>query len=177
MKENQGWKWATLILAVMLLAMLSCLVGAWFGGLSGLILGMRLGRDVRAPSMGPWEYPITPRPELPELPTIPAPEGRPWLGVTFITTEEGAEIVEVVPGSPAAEADLRVGDVITAVEGQAVTRIRPLSEHIARYAPGQRVQLTYLRDGQEFSVRVRLGSRPLEFPGSPSTPFILPPAG
>ena len=62
-----------------------------------------------------------------------------------------SEIVvqEVVPGSPADEADLRVGDVIRGVDGQDVLTLGQLSDRINR------------ADGQEIELRVLRGSIPL----------------
>ena len=62
--------------------------------------------------------------------------------------------------SPADEAGLREGDVITAVDGQAVDEDHPLDRRIRRYDPGDRVEITYWREGREHTVRVRLVEHP-----------------
>jgi serine protease Do len=74
--------------------------------------------------------------------------------------EAGAKIVEVTPGSPADQANLRVGDVVVAVEGKKVKTQMDLRDHILRYEPGDRVELTILRNGSKQSITVRLGTRP-----------------
>jgi serine protease Do len=72
----------------------------------------------------------------------------------------GALIEWVEPDRPADEAGLMVGDVITAVDGRAVDEDHPLDRRIRRYDPGDRVEITYWREGREQAVRVRLGEHP-----------------
>ncbi len=54
----------------------------------------------------------------------------------------------IVPGSPAEAADMRVGDVITAVDGQAILNGEELLSQMAAKAPGETVTLM-LRRGEE----------------------------
>jgi S1-C subfamily serine protease len=75
-------------------------------------------------------------------------------------SEKGAQIVEVTLGSPADQANLRVGDVVIAVEDKLVTEQMGLKEHILRYKPGDQVSLTILRNNRKQKVGVRLGVRP-----------------
>lgn len=68
----------------------------------------------------------------------------------------GAEVAEVVPGSAAAEAGLRAGDVITALDGRAVASSESLVALIRSSAVGQLVQLTVLRDGETEQLNATL---------------------
>jgi S1-C subfamily serine protease len=70
-----------------------------------------------------------------------------------------AVVIAVVPDSPADEAGIRPGDMILAVDDQEVSPTRDLKDIIQDYEPGDRVRLTFLRDGQKEDVRVRLGRR------------------
>ncbi|MDE3230325.1 MAG: trypsin-like peptidase domain-containing protein, partial [Chloroflexota bacterium] len=63
--------------------------------------------------------------------------------------------------SPAQQAGLRVGDVITAVNGQTVTDNSSLAGALLADAPGSRVTLTILRGSAQSSVTVTLGERPV----------------
>jgi serine protease Do len=69
----------------------------------------------------------------------------------------GVIVGSVSPGSGAAAAGLRQGDVITAFNGEAVNDSNDLRNRVARTQPGTEVTLTVLRDGREQPVRARLG--------------------
>lgn len=73
--------------------------------------------------------------------------------------EQGALVDEVFEDTPAAEAGLQAGDVITAVDGDVVDEQRTLGERLYAYDEGEVVTLTVLRDGEELSVEVTLGPR------------------
>ena len=70
----------------------------------------------------------------------------------------GAEIDSVEPDSPAEEAGLRGGDVIVAVDGERVTDGIALIVAIRTHQPGETIELTVRRDGDERDVNVTLGS-------------------
>ena len=86
---------------------------------------------------------------------------RALMGVTTqpATDQQGAEIVEIAPGSGAADSTLRVGDVITAVDGDDITEPSSLGAAIAKYQPGDDVTVTVDRNGQTTDVTVTLGTR------------------
>ena len=75
--------------------------------------------------------------------------------------DEGAEIVAVVPESPAEQGGIMTGDIITKVNGRLVSRVQPLDEHILQYQAGDFVILTLLRDGETRQFEVRLAVEPL----------------
>ena len=87
----------------------------------------------------------------------------PVIGATVQTgtgdNPEGAAINEVLAGSPAARAGLRKDDLITAIDGQRVTDGIALIVAIRSNQPGETVELTVERGGQEQTVRVTLDSK------------------
>jgi serine protease Do len=79
-----------------------------------------------------------------------------------LATDKGALIDNAQDGTPAANASLKAGDVITAVNGEPVSDARELSRKIAAFKPGSRVELTYFRDGKQQTASVQLGAQPEE---------------
>ena len=70
----------------------------------------------------------------------------------------GALVSDVEHDGPAAAAGLQRGDVITAINGDAVTDSNELRNRIAGFTPGTQVTLTVLRSGKEQTVTAKLGS-------------------
>jgi S1-C subfamily serine protease len=83
------------------------------------------------------------------------------LGVATQPSAEGngAEVAEVDPGSAAAKAGLQAGDVITKVDGTAIDTPDTLAGTIAAHQPGDKVTVTYTRDGSSHQAQVTLGSK------------------
>jgi len=93
-------------------------------------------------------------------------QGRPpgsMLGVNVgggASRDEGVEVVGVSPGGPAEQAGLKAGDVLVAVDGQALRRTgdrgpnAQLVEFMRGVEPGRAVKVDYLRDGQRRSASV-----------------------
>jgi S1-C subfamily serine protease len=76
-----------------------------------------------------------------------------------VKTSDGAFVVEVRAGSAAADAGLRVGDVITAVDGQPVTSSSDVVAAVHSHQAGDSITITYERAGQRATIEVRLRSR------------------
>ncbi len=72
----------------------------------------------------------------------------------------GAFIYEVIEGGPAHKAGLRLGDLVTDFNGEAVTSVPDLKERIARITPGQDVEVKFLRGGASLSATLRVTRRP-----------------
>lgn len=97
---------------------------------------------------------------------------RGWLGVMIQPVSRdlaesfgmddaiGALIADLDPEGPAARGGLQAGDVILEVNGEEVERSSSLPRLIGRGAPGSEVELTLMRDGEEISESVELGSWP-----------------
>ena len=68
----------------------------------------------------------------------------------------GALINTVNPGSPADQAGLRRGDVITAVNGESIKDGNGLRNEVAQLLPGSSVKLTIVRGGRDQEVNVTL---------------------
>ena len=75
-------------------------------------------------------------------------------------TVEGALVRNVASGSPADQAGVQQGDVITAANGQPITGEDDLLVALARSKPGKTLALTLTRDGSTLTVHVPLGELP-----------------
>jgi serine protease Do len=99
---------------------------------------------------------------------------RGWIGVQIqpVTADiadslglkkaEGALVSEPQNDSPAAKAGIVAGDVITTLDGVAVKDAHALARKIGTMAPGTSVKLGVLRDGNEKTVTISLGTLPDE---------------
>ena len=74
----------------------------------------------------------------------------------------GAIVDEAMPGTPAAEAGLKPGDVITKLDGKAVKDASDLTVRIGSFKPNDKVDLTYLRNGDEKTAQITLADQKSE---------------
>ncbi len=119
-------------------------------------------------------------------PAVPQTTGRVTLGISGValtpaiaqamnlsSNQAGVLIEQVQPGSPAAQAGLQAsaktvtingnsvqvgGDVITALNGTAVSTIAQLQRALQQIQPGQTATLTILRNGTQTNVTVTFGT-------------------
>jgi putative serine protease PepD len=84
-----------------------------------------------------------------------------FLGVGTQASSDGSgvQVNQVVSGSAAADAGLQQGDVITQFDGQKVTTPAQLGTAVASHQAGDKVQVTFTRNGQTKTVTVTLGAR------------------
>ena len=71
-------------------------------------------------------------------------------------TMEGIYVAKVTEESAAEEAELKEGDVITAIDGKEVNKMAELQEYLAKKRPGDKVTITYLRDKKKYTKSVTL---------------------
>ncbi len=76
-------------------------------------------------------------------------ENRAMLGVNTEGNEKGAEIITVTKESAADKLGLKKGDIITKVDGKNIESSDDLTEAIRAHKPGDKVAVTYLREGKE----------------------------
>jgi len=75
---------------------------------------------------------------------------------------QGALVDQPQPGSPAAKAGIRAGDVITAVNGKPVKDSRDLARTIAAMAPDSAIKLSYVHNGEVKDISITLAKMPGE---------------
>jgi serine protease Do len=85
------------------------------------------------------------------------------LAETFgLDKARGALISRVEPGSPAAQAGLKEGDVILEFNGKPIAKANDLPAAVAQVAPGTKAALKLWRDRSEKSFDVTIGELPNE---------------
>ncbi len=72
--------------------------------------------------------------------------------------EGAAQVALVVDDSPAAEAGIQAGDIITAIDGEPLTDYLQLKQIIGSHEPGETVEITINRDGEVITLDVELGA-------------------
>jgi putative serine protease PepD len=76
-------------------------------------------------------------------------------------TPEGLYVVRVIPNGPSAKAGLQAGDIITELNGQAATDPNQLEALTLTERAGDKVTITYVRDGQTHTTTVTLENIPV----------------
>ncbi len=89
---------------------------------------------------------------------------RPYIGVTTSPHRDGAEVQEIVPGSPADSAGLEPGDVITEVDGREVRDPDDVADAIKGLEPGDEVEVEAESSGITQNFDVELEARPQRGP-------------
>ena len=84
-------------------------------------------------------------------------ENRAMLGVTTEGHDKGAEIKSITKESAAEKAGLKKGDVLTKIDDKKIETTDDVTEAIRAHKPGEKVNITYLRDGKEQKVSAELG--------------------
>lgn len=99
---------------------------------------------------------------------------RGWLGVSVqdinqdlakqfgLNEAKGALVSEVLPNSPAAAAGVKVGDVVTAIDGKPVDSAAVLRNAVAQSPVGKNISLEVLRNNRRESLNVKIAERPKE---------------
>ena len=81
---------------------------------------------------------------------------------TTVPVDEGAVILNIVPGGPADDAGLEVGDVVVDFGGQTITTAEGLGEAIRSHDPGDEIDFAVVHpDGSRETLTVTLGVNPV----------------
>ena len=92
-----------------------------------------------------------------DRPTAP----KPALGVTLKLRDAGVVVSAVTPGGAAEAAGLKVGDILTRIDGRKVTSVREATDYIATQNSGDEVELQIQREGRQRLLKATLGTRPV----------------
>lgn len=76
-----------------------------------------------------------------------------------IEFENGIYVVQIMQDGPVAKSDIRIGDIITSIDGTVVNHMSELRNYIYKKKPGDVVELLINRSGREYNVNVKLGKK------------------
>jgi len=93
---------------------------------------------------------------------------RGWIGAEYADVNSlqntgvthGVAVVAIYENSPAAKAGLKVGDILTTLDGEPIANQLELRNKEAAMAPGTGVTLAGTRNGKDFSLSITLAERP-----------------
>ena len=87
---------------------------------------------------------------------------RAYLGVssTVDPDEDGAVVAAITQSGPAADSDLRAGDRSSPSTAATINDPADLATAVLDHKPGDRVELKVVRDGEQRTIEVQLGTRP-----------------
>jgi serine protease Do len=105
---------------------------------------IRAGETWGALSMNPFA-----NPEMPVL----------GIGMGMMRGVKGVVVESVVPGSPAAAAGVRTGDVVGSIDGSPVRNGGEMLQILAKLQAGDQVKLGVMRDKESLEVKVTLKRR------------------
>ena len=77
----------------------------------------------------------------------------------FAYTGKGIRIVGVMPNSPVERAKLQNGDIITLINNAPIDDLRSFSKVLKTFKPGHVIVITFIREGQEKTVKVKAAKR------------------
>jgi S1-C subfamily serine protease len=107
---------------------------------------------------------------------------RPWIGIIYIAVDRALAAKNSLPidygawlspdtgtgespvkeGSPAAEAGLQPGDIITSIDGNRIDASQGLDDILSNYEAGQVLPIEVLRNGETLQITITLGVRPAD---------------
>jgi serine protease Do len=109
-------------------------------------------------------------PLAPEAPI--APMNKAFLGVATKASSEGALIVDINEGSPAAKAGLKVDDVITQVNKEKIEGPSDLYKVIGQYKADDKITIEYIREGKKNQKEIVLAKNKMDaIAASPNNNF------
>ncbi|MCA8913020.1 MAG: trypsin-like peptidase domain-containing protein [Planctomycetes bacterium] len=96
-----------------------------------------------------------------QISSVPRAISTAYLGVTIgdgyrPEAAQGAKVKEVIYGTAAEEAGLKAGDLITRIDGTNIDGLEDLRAALKQYEPGQKIKLTYTRNGEAHTIEVTL---------------------
>jgi len=84
---------------------------------------------------------------------------RPWIGVRGADHPEGCRLERVDENGPAFKAGIRIGDVVTKMNGRQITDSSTFLDQVSQASPGDELTLEIKRDDQDMSLSLTVEAR------------------
>ena len=150
---------------------------------TGAVVGINTAIARDSTGIG-FSIPINLAKPLMEQSVLGQPLARPYIGIRFVRidgqrakdlnlpvdngawvrildgNEQPTDEEAVESGSPAASAGIKTGDILVSINGKAIDQEHPLDTLLTQFSPGEVVQVVIIRDGQQSTASIRLGTRP-----------------
>lgn len=73
--------------------------------------------------------------------------------------DSGIYVVKIMIDGPVVKTNIKIGDIITKIDGNAVNRMSELRNYIYRKKPGDKISLTINRNNKEYNVELNLSKK------------------
>lgn len=141
--------------------------------MAGQVVGINTAIAASAQNIG---FAISISPALPVIEQLiqKGYVSHPWLGIAYrpvtpslaeyynLPVKEGVLIVEVVDGSPASRAGLKIKDIIIRFAGEEITTAEDLRRAITAHEVGDRVEIVFMQGDSERKTQATLGEMPIQ---------------
>lgn len=71
----------------------------------------------------------------------------------------GIYVVKIMQDGPISKTNMKIGDVITKIDGNQINRMSELRNYIYRKKPGDKIQITYSRNNKEYQIEITLSKK------------------
>lgn len=115
--------------------------------------GQRMRMNNYAPGGGAWSFDM----DEDGISLFDEDTNRAMLGVVTSGDEKGAEIESITKESGAEKAGLKKGDILTKIGTKKIESTDDVTDAVRGHKPGEKVEITYLRDGKEQKTTAELG--------------------
>jgi serine protease Do len=103
--------------------------------------------------------------------TLPRMSSLAFLGAAIAPTDGPLALTFVMPGSPAGESGLQVGDLVISINGVPVKKAEDYGRELSKYWPGDKITFESQRNGNPGTKEITLGTRPVQPANHPAEMF------
>ena len=87
-------------------------------------------------------------------------KGTPYMGIVTIEKDGGLQIIEINSIGPARKSGLKLGDILTKINGTLISDHNALMSQILPKSPGETIEINFKRGARELNTQMVLASKP-----------------